>query len=188
MTPPIRLALIGLLAASTPALAADTYELDPEHTFVHFETSHLGVSRVMGRFNDPTGTFVLDLDEPAASKLSITIDATAVDSDNDKRDDHLRSPDFLNAKQFPQITFTSSKVAKKGGMLAVTGDLTLHGVTRSVTIPFEVIGEGDDPWGGYRKGAIGTFTFDRTDFGMDFMAGPVGTDVTIEVALEGVRQ
>ena len=154
-----------------------------------FKASHLGISHTYGRFNDISGTFTWDQNNPTASSLSVTIKAESIDTNHDKRDQHLRNPDFFNAAQFPVITFVSSSVADKGnGVYAVTGTLSLHGVSREITVDLEKVGEGNDPWGGYRAGFHTNFTIDRTDFGMDYMTDGVPADVGLTISLEGIRK
>jgi polyisoprenoid-binding protein YceI len=177
--------LLSLLPAA--ALAADTYKLDPVHSMVIFQISHMEVSNTFGRFNEPNGTFVLDDD---ASKISfdITVDAAKVDTNNAQRDTHLKSDSFFSVKQFPTITFKSSAVKKTGDKtFDVTGDLTLHGVTKTITIPLTEIGAGKTQ-AGERAGFTTTFSIKRSDYGMTFMVGPVGDDVTLMVGIEGVKQ
>jgi polyisoprenoid-binding protein YceI len=184
------LLVIGLFALlAAPVLAADTYEVDPVHSTVVFKVAHLGVSNVHGRFNEVTGTVALDEAKPALSSIDIQIKVESIDTNSAKRDQHLKSPDFFNAKQFPVIAFKSKEVKKVGEKLYdAKGDLTLHGVTREVTIRFRRIGEGKDPWGGYRSGGEATFTIKRSDFGMKFMLEGVGDEVQISVGLEGIRK
>lgn len=181
------IALAGLLTGGT-AVAAP-YDIDDGHSMVLFKASHLGISHTYGRFNDISGSFEWDSASPTSASLSITVKAESIDTDHDKRDQHLRNPDFFNAAQFPVITFVSSSVAEKGsGVYAVTGTLTLHGVSREVTVDLEKVGEGTDPWGGYRAGFHTTFTIDRTDYGMTYMTDGVPSDVTLIVSLEGIRK
>ncbi len=182
------IALWLALAMPATALAADTYEIDPVHTRTVFKVSHLGISEFYGMFAETTGTWSIDEANPSKSTVSLTIKAASVNTFNDKRDEHLRSPDFFNAKQFPVITFKGKKFERDGDNWKVTGDLTLHGVTREITVPFRKIGEGKDPWGGYRSGYTAEFTIKRSDYGMDFMIGGVGDEVSLIVAVEGIRK
>ncbi|MBC3764707.1 YceI family protein [Neptunicella marina] len=176
----------ALLAASQVATAAD-YKIDTDgaHAFIQFKVSHLGYSYVMGRFNKFDGQFSWDADKPEASKITVNIDTTSVDSNHAKRDKHISSPDFLNVDKFATAKFVSTKVEEVGdGELTVTGNLTLLGVTKEIQIDVSKIGEGDDPWGGYRAGFEGTTSIQMGDFGtkMDF-----GT-VDFNLVLEGIRQ
>ena len=137
------------LALSTSAMAAD-YVIDKkgQHAFVIFKASHLGYSYIIGRFNDFDGKFSHDADNPAKSSVNVTINAKSVDSNHAERDKHLRSGDFLDVDKYPTITFNSTGF--DGSTLK--GDLNLHGVTKNVAIDVKQIGEGKDPWGGYRSG------------------------------------
>jgi polyisoprenoid-binding protein YceI len=122
--------LIATSLASFPALAADTYKLDPVHSHAEFKIMHLGVAYQYGRFNDIEGTVVVDEKNPANSKVDVTIKTESVDTKAEKRDEHLRSPDFFNAAQFPNLTFKSTKVEGAGkDKYKVSGNLTMHGVT-----------------------------------------------------------
>ena len=168
----------------------DTYKVDPVHSSTVFRIQHANLGYVWGRINDPGGTFVLDAADPAKSTFNLELQVANVDTHNDKRDAHLKSPDFFNAKQYPTITFKSKsvKAGVAANMLEVTGDLTLHGVTRSVTIPVELTGKGEFPPGSQRAGVEATFTVKRSEFDMKNMVGPVGDEVRLIVALEGVKQ
>lgn len=180
---------LALLATAAPAFAADTYELDNAHSSVVFRVKHLNVSYLYGRFNEVTGTFALDPADPAKSVIDIKVGAGSVDTHNEKRDQHLASPDFFNAKQYPVITFKSKKVSKKSGdTWTAVGDLTLHGVTKEVAVDFTRTGEGKDPWGGYRSGAEATFNVSRAAYGMGFMPDGIGDEVRLHVSLEGVKK
>jgi polyisoprenoid-binding protein YceI len=186
------LATALLVPCSFAALhAADTYDLDLEngHVAAVFKVKHFGVSYTHGRFNDIRGTIVYDAANPAASKVDVTIKADSVDTFNKKRDDHLRNPDFFDAKQFPVLTFVSKEFKKHAdNVYHVTGDFTMHGVTKTLTIPVEKIGEGKDPWGGHRIGFDASFTVKRSEYGMTKMLEGVGDDVFITVSLEGVKR
>ncbi|MCB9780786.1 MAG: YceI family protein [Alphaproteobacteria bacterium] len=175
------------LAFAQPALA-DAYSVDDDHSAVLFSVQHFGAAWVYGRFDKISGDFDWSADV-SKSTFSLTIDAASVDSDQEKRDQHLAGPDFFNAAEFPTITFKSKKVEKKGDkLLHVTGDLTLRGVTKEVTIPIEHTGEGDDPWGGHRAGLHSTFTIKRSDFGITYMPDGLSDQVKLIVSLEGVKK
>lgn len=191
--PPASLALGIVLLGSTlaaPARSAPTtYEVDAVHSVVVFSITHLGVGTSWGRFNRMSGSFTHDPENEAASSVAITIDADSVDTANAKRDQHLRSPDFFDVKQFPEIRFVSKSVRPiAGGALDLTGDLTMHGVTKSITARADLVGAGKDPWGNHRRGYDMSFTVRRGDFGIDFMPGGLGEDVKVNVSIEGVRK
>jgi len=182
-------ALAACLFTALPAVAADRYQVDPVHTFVLFRVQHLGVSYAYGRFTEAAGTFTVDEANLAKSAVELTIRTDSIDTHDAKRDAHLQSPDFLNAKAFPVIRFVGKRFAREAdGRLRITGDLTLHGATREVTLAMAHVGEGKDPWGGYRSGYEGRMTLKRTDYGMGFMVGPVGEEVELILSVEGVRQ
>ena len=176
----------GLFA---PATAAETYQLDPAHTSVVFRVKHLGVAYVYGRFNGPSGAFVFDGASPANSSIEIQVNSQNVDTAVEKRDNHLRSPDFFNAAEYPAIHFKSTSVKKAGpDNYVIAGDLTLLGKTRPITVKARQTGEGKDPWGNYRRGFETVFTIKRSEFGMNFMMGGVSDEVQLTVSVEGVRQ
>jgi polyisoprenoid-binding protein YceI len=187
---PVRLlaALLFAIAAvsfARPAAAAETYQIDPPHKWITFTIAHGQFAQAQGRFNEAAGTVTLD---GANSTFAVSIKTESIDTGVQKRDDHLRSPDFFNAKQFPEITFKSTKVEADGNKLNVTGDLSLHGVTKSVTIPLTVNGPGEFPPGTQRVGFTGQLTIKRSDYGMTTMIGPVGDEVTIHINVEAVKK
>lgn len=182
--------LAAALAASLggAAEAAEGYKVDAAHSTVLYRVRHMNVGQAWGRFNDISGTFRLDPEGPAGGSLAFQVKAESVDTANPARDKHLRNADFLNATQFPTITFQSKKVAKNSdGSYRVDGDLTLHGVTRPITVTLEDVATGTDPRGGQRAGFETTFTIKRSDFGMTKMLEMIGDEVRLVVAIEGVR-
>ncbi len=187
--------IVPLLAAASIAISApvsaDDYVIDTKgaHAYVQFKISHLGYGWVIGRFNDFSGSFSYDEANPAASKVSVTINPTSVDSNHAERDKHLRSKDFLKADEFSTITFNSTSFEDKGDNKAVVkGDLTLHGVTKSVALDVTHIGAGKDPWGGYRRGFEGTTKLTLKDFGISMDLGPASREVEVFVSVEGIRK
>ena len=182
------LAAIVFAMAAPLAMAADTYKVDPVHSSVVFRIKHLDVSYSYGRFNNPTGTVVWDAADPTKSSVNVEIKTENVDTDNQKRDDHLRGPDFFDVKQFPTITFKSTAVKAVGeNKFDVTGNLTLHGVTKSITISLGKTGEAQTQMG-YRAGWETAFKIKRSDYGMTGMVGPVGDEVELYVSIEGGKQ
>lgn len=181
-------ALTTAIALPMSAMAADyTVDTKGAHASVNFKVSHLGYSFIDGRFNTFEGEFSYDADNIEASKVNITVDTTSLDSNHAERDKHLRSNDFIDAGKFDSAKFVSTSVAKKAdGGLAITGDMTLHGVTKSVVIDANFIGEGKDPWGGYRAGFQGTTRLQVADFGIKVVGASSYVDLDIE--LEGVRK
>jgi len=170
----------------TPAFAAD-YVIDTKgaHASINFQASHMGFSVLAGRFNDFSGNFSYDKDNISASKIKVIVDTSSFDSNHAKRDKHVRSDDFLDVSKFAEATFVSSKVEDKGeGELAIIGNFTMHGITKPLTIDAVKVGEGDDPWGGYRAGFSGTATIAMADFGFKKDFGKV--DLILHI--EGIRQ
>lgn len=170
------------------ARAADTYKIDSVHSSVAFCAMHLGITNFYGRFNEVAGDVVFDKENPAKSSVNVTVQTESIDTHNPKRDQHLKSPDFFNSKQFPAITFKSNKVEGSGDAFKVTGDFTLHGVTKPITVEFKKLGEGKGMQGEMRAGGETKFTIKRSEYGMNFMPGGVGDEVTIMLSLEGVKQ
>jgi polyisoprenoid-binding protein YceI len=178
--------LIVVLAASSSA-RADDYALDPVHSGVTFKINHLGLAWVHGRFNEFSGAFTLDPD-PAKCSFSLNIKVESIDTNNQKRDEHLRSPDFFNAKQFPAISFRSTAVKAVEGGYQVTGDLTLHGVTRPVTLMLAGGRKAEFPKGVQRTGFSTELVIKRSEFGMDKFTEALGDEVHIAVSFEGARK
>ena len=181
---------LGSALASGPLLAAD-YAIDKEgqHAFVNFKISHLGYSWLWGTFKDFDGSFSFDAAKPEESKVNVTLKTASVDSNHAERDKHLRSDDFLNVAKHPTATFESTSVKSTGeGTADVTGNLTLNGVTKPVVIAARFIGEGQDPWGGYRAGFEGTTTLTLKDFDIKMDLGPASQTVELIISVEGVRK
>lgn len=174
------------LTSIIPAQAADyTIDYKGAHASVNFKVKHLGYSWLTGRFNKFDGEFSYDESNINASKINISIDTSSIDSNHGERDKHLRSGDFLDVNEFATASFNSTKVEDKGnGKLAITGNFTLQGITKELVIDAVKIGEGDDPWGGYRLGLSGTTSIKMSDFGykMDF------GEILFNLHIEGVRK
>ena len=178
-------ATVALVAGVTRA--AETFKIDPVHSMVIFRIAHLDIGNIYGRFNEPTGTVVWDPADPGKSTFNIEIATDKIDTANEKRDQHLKSPDFFDARQFPTITFKSTGVKATGqNKFDVTGDLNLHGVTKSITVTVTKTGEGPTQMG-YRTGWEGTVDLKRSDYGIKGVPG-VGDDVHLIVAFEAVKQ
>ena len=189
-TTALALTLVGGAATANLASAAD-YTVDADgagmHAAINFRASHLGYSFVTGRFDKFTGHFNWDKADPSASKIVIDIDATSVNTNHAKRDDHLRSADFFDIANHPTAKFESTSINVSGDKSGtITGNLTIRGVTKEVTINAEYIGEGNDPWGGYRAGFAGTATITPADFGMPHGVAKAPLQIMLEV--EGVRK
>ena len=179
----------ALVALAAPA-AAESYALDikGQHAFIDFRIKHLGYSWLKGRFDKFNGTFDYDEKNPAASNVKVEIDVASINSNHAERDKHLRGPDFLDVAKFPTATFESTSVKAEGSKATITGKLTLHGVTKDVTLNAERIGGGPDPWGGFRQGFIGSTTITLADFGITKDLGPASKDVELSLNLEGVKK
>lgn len=160
--------LLSLALLAPSAGWADTYDIDSSHATAGFSVRHLMVSNVKGQFSNIKGTVDYDPKNPAATRLDAVIDTKTVDTRDAKRDAHLRTADFLDVEKFPTMTFKSKKVEQAaGGRLRVTGDLTLHGVTREVVLDVDgPTPEIKDPWGSQRRGASATTKINRKDFGL----------------------
>jgi polyisoprenoid-binding protein YceI len=181
------LLLAAALAFSAPALADPVaYEIDGRHTQVHFTWSHFGLSNITGRFDEVTGTLAFDPANLAASSINVTIPIASVSTGVAKLDDHLESPDFFDAAQFPTATFASTKVTADGeGKWKVAGNLTLHGVTRPVVLDVTVNYVGPHPM---NKAPVAGFdastTIKRSEFGIDRMLPGVPDDIRIRITME----
>ena len=185
----------GLVASASLARAEVVeFDVDASHTFVSFAVKHMVVSTTKGKFNDFSGSFSVDPADPTTLKASAKINVTSVDTANEKRDDHLRSPDFFDAAQFPEITFVTTGTEKTEDGVVLTGDLTIKGVTKSVSIPVSVNGPITDPWGNARYGFEGGTKVNRQDWGltwsktMDGGGLVVGDEVRIEISVEGIQK
>jgi polyisoprenoid-binding protein YceI len=190
-------AIAIVMMVALPVLAhADTWQIDPAHTNVEFTVRHMMISNVKGQFQKTSGTITANGADPASAKIDATIDATSIDTRVDRRDAHLKSPDFLDVAKFPTITFKSTKVEAAGpGKWKVTGDLTLHGVTKPVVLDVEGTGAPiHDPMGNTRAGASATTKIRRSDFGLIWNkaleAGGVmvGDEVAISIDLEAIKK
>lgn len=186
----VALALGGALMGAGQAVAAD-YAIDKQgqHAFVNFKISHLGYSWLYGTFKDFDGSFSFDAAKPQDSKVNVTLNTTSVDTNHAERDKHIRSDDFLNVDKHPTAIFASTAVTSTGeGTADIAGDLTLNGVTKPVVITATFIGEGKDPWGGYRAGFEGSTTLKLKDFGITKDLGPASESVELIISVEGVRK
>lgn len=179
-----------LLSFAVAAQAAD-YVIDTKgaHAFIQFQIKHLGFSWLVGRFNTFAGEFSYDEANPGAASVSVTIDTASIDSNHAERDKHLRDEEFLDVEKYPQARFVSTAYRDLGdGKGELRGELTLHGVTRPLTIQVAQIGAGDDPWGGYRRGFEGRTRFTLADFGIKRDLGPASREVELWLGIEGVRK
>ncbi len=182
---------ITLLAAGSLTAKAADYVIDTKgmHAAVNFRIQHLGYSWLYGQFRDFSGQFSFDENNPDSGNVTVNIDTTSIDSNHAERDKHLRGDDFLAVDEFPEATFTSTSVdLDSAGNGTITGDLTLKGNTRPVTLDVKGVGAGDDPWGGYRRGFEATTELALADFGIDYDLGPAAKNVELILSIEGIRQ
>ncbi|MCO6056370.1 YceI family protein [Pseudomonas sp. MOB-449] len=180
---------LGAALFAGQAMAAD-YVIDKEgqHAFVNFKIGHLGYSYIYGTFKDFDGSFSFDEKNPEASKIKVTLKTASVDTNHAERDKHIKSGDFLNVSKNPTATFESTSVKSTGqGTADVAGNLTLNGVTKPVVIKAKFVGQGDDPWGGYRAGFEGTTSIKLKDFAIQKDLGPASQEAELIISFEGVR-
>ena len=188
---------LGLLATSLNANpGADTvpFKIDKAHSRIGFSVRHMVISKVRGHFTKYTATLNYDESNIANSSAEVTIDVNSINTENKKRDNHLRSPDFFAVEEYPNITFKSSEIKKDGDNYLATGALTIRGVTKQVSFPFEITGKIVDPWGNTRIGIEGSLKINRKDFGvkwskvMDGGGLVVSDDVNIDLVIEAVQK
>jgi len=184
---------LGLFFFST-AFGADTYSIDPAHSSIGFSVRHMVISNVKGRFTDFSGTLIYDEKDLSKSSVEITIKAASINTDVKQRDDHLRSGDFFDVAKYPDITFKSTRVDKKGEAYVAIGILTMHGVAKEVAIAFKIGGKARDGSGATHLGAEGTLKVNRQDYGvawnrtLDDGGLMVGNDVQLELNIEAVKK
>jgi len=182
------------MGTTLTALKTTTWKIDPNHSIVEFAVKHIMISTVKGRFSEVEGEIVIADGEPSNSSVTATIKAASIDTHTGQRDDHLRSADFLDAANFPEITFKSTRITGDRSEFEVTGDLTIRGVTREITLDVTHEGSRKDPWGGDRIAFSATTKLDRRDFGLTWNqaieAGGVlvGNDVKVSIEVQAVKQ
>ena len=178
-------------------MSARKWSIDPAHTQIEFSVKHMMFTKVRGQFSDFEGSVELDEENPAGSSVSVTIDASSIDTGVSDRDDHLRSEDFFDVEEYPTITFESKRVSgpiEEGGDFEIVGDLTIHGVTREVVLEAAFDGTGTDPWGGTRAGFTAETQIDRRDFDLTWNQALetggvlVGHDVLVSLQVQAVLQ
>jgi polyisoprenoid-binding protein YceI len=196
MKRPIFLCVLTLFFTFPALSRAATWQIDPDHSSFQFKVRHLMVSNVKGDFTKVKGAVTMDDKDISNLNVELTIEAASVNTGHAKRDEHLRAADFFDVAKYPTITFVSKKVMKDGpDRLKVTGDLTMHGVTREVTVTVEgPTQEVKDPWGNFRRGATGTARINRKDFGLTWNRAletggvVVGEDVDIFIEIELIKK
>ena len=186
----IGLGAFWLLASGHVLAAPEAYKIDEAHSFVNWNIRHVA-SKTSGTFSDVKGSLQIDKDNLANSSIEAKINLLSVNSSNAKRDDHIKKPEYLDVEKFAEATFVSQKIeAKNNSEGVITGAFTLHGVTKTISFPFKVLGFGTDPWGGYRLGLEGHTSIKASDFGFTWPLkpnAPVGDDVEITLLIEGVK-
>jgi polyisoprenoid-binding protein YceI len=189
MTRLVLIVLTVLGAVSVVAAQAGTWQIDPNHSSAQFSVRHLGVSTVRGAFTKVSGSAQIDPSDPTKGSLTATIQSSSIDTRVEMRDNDLRSPNFLDAQKFPTITFQSKQVKSAGsGRLQITGDLTIRGVTKEVTLDVEGPSAPiKDPWGNQRMGASASTKINRKDFGVNGAPGVVGDDISITIDAELIQ-
>ena len=183
----IALLVIGFTGSIQLVDAADTYEIDTAHSMILFRAKHMGVTYNYGRFNEFTGELMIDETDISKSMVEFKVKTASVDTANEKRDQHLRSSDFFSAKQFPVITFKSTKVNMKEGkedMLEITGDLELLGIKKSITVDVAITGKAKGRQDESVMGFESVFTIKRSEFGMTYGPGAVSDDIRLIVTIE----
>jgi len=183
---------LSTLILSSGSVIADDYKIDKQgaHASIQFKISHLGYSWLLGRFNDFDGQFNYDEKKPSESKITVTIKTKSVDSNHAERDKHLRGKDFLDIAKFPEAKFVSTRYdeASDGKKATLTGNFTLHGVTKEIAIDVTKIGAGKDPWGGYRRGFEGKVRIALKDYGITKNLGPASAELDLLLNIEGIKQ
>ncbi|MFW1677125.1 YceI family protein [Pontibacter sp. JAM-7] len=181
--------LAALMTATTANAAEYLIDTKGAHASIQFRISHLGTSWLLGRFNSFSGSFDYDAAQPENASVNVDIDVTSIDSNHAERDKHLRGEKYLNTDKFPDASFVSSSFSPDtdgGGVMK--GMLTLYGTTKAIEIEVDKVGEGADPWGGYRAGFSGIAEIKPKDFGLTFNLGPAAETVYLTLNIEGIRQ
>jgi len=190
----LRLASVAALAFAVTSFGSlaqaepQKYEIDAVHSTVIFRIQHMGAGYTYGRFNGIEGSVTWDAANPAASSVNLKVAAASVDTANKDRDNHLRSPDFFDVAKYPDITFTSTSVKATGTTLEIAGKLSLHGVTKDVSVAMEKTGEGKGRAGEALVGFEGVLQIKRSEYGMTYGPGALGDDVRLTIAIEAMRK
>lgn len=180
--------------ATPPVQNRTTWALDPAHTSIEFSAKHMMITTVRGRIAEVEGTIIIDDANPLNSSVEAVINAASLDTRSEQRDQHLRSADFLNVEKFPKITFKSKRISGTKEEFKLTGDLTISGQTKEVTLDVTFEGEGKDPWGGQRAGFAATGKIDRRDFGLTWNQALetggvlVANDIKLNIEVQATKQ
>lgn len=180
-----------LLSVSTMAISAPVnYVIDTQgmHASINFKIQHLGYSWIVGRFNHFSGDYQYDNESLANSKIQVKIKTDSVNTNHAERDKHLRSTDFLNVNKYPESSFVSTSFSGSDMAMEIKGNFTLNGVTKPIVIQAHKVGEGKDPWGGYRSGFNGTTQIKLADYNISKDLGPASASVLLELNIEGVKK
>jgi len=175
------------------ATAADTFTIDKSHSSILFAVKHMVIAKVKGEFAEYSGTILYDQADISKSSVEVTIKTASIDTKDEKRDDHLRNPDFFDAETYPDITFKSKAISKTEKGFVAKGDLTMRGVTKEIEIPFEITGVITDPWGNTRMGVSAELELNRQDYGVSWSKSldtgglVVGDNVEIEIEIEAIK-
>lgn len=176
-------------AIATPSFAADTYKIDPTHSYVGFKVSHLGYSNLIGRFDGVEGEFAYDKADPSKSSVSVAVDVDSVNTNMAERDNHIRGQKLLDAEGSPEATFKSTAIEVTGEHTAkISGVLNVLGADHNIVVDATHVGGGDDPWGGVRQGFSGRAKLSMKDLGVEMDLGPASDAVELVIELEGVKQ
>lgn len=179
---------LALISSASVLAKTEKYDIDPTHSFIQFKASHMGFSWLFGRFNKLEGELNFDDKDISKSSVKVKVDTTSLDSNHAKRDKHLKSDDYIDADKHPTATFVSKKVSQSGDDIMISGDLSFHGVTKTLNIKAKLVGAGDDPWGGTRRGYEGIATFDKTEFGMRGKPGSNSNNIELRLFIEAIKQ
>lgn len=188
------LSVFAMWLVAANSVAAEKYEIDPVHSHMGFTVRHMVVARVSGKFKDFSGAIVYDEKDVTKSSVSVNIKTASIDTENEKRDHHLRSADFFDAENYPEITFVSKKIEKRNDGYIAIGDLTIRGVTKQIELPFRILGKINDPYGNTRIGIEAGMTLNRFDYGvkwdkaLDSGSLIVSEDVVLNLAVEAIAK
>lgn len=182
--------LASLMLSNLAVASPETYKIDNAHSFANWTIRHVA-AKASGTFSDVTGTLILDQENLANSSVQAKINVLSVNSSHAKRDEHIKKAEYLDAAKFSEMTFVSTKVlAKNATEGLLTGNFTLHGVTKEITFPFKVLGFASDPWGGFRTGIEAHTSIKASDYGFTWAAkvgAPVGDEIEVTLLIEGVK-
>lgn len=187
----VAISVFGVMLALSSAHAEDTFNFDLDHSTIGFSVRHMGITNVRGLFSEYEGHVTMENDDPETLHVHAVIQAKSIDTNNQRRDDHLRNPDFFEVEAFPTLTFTSTGVEREGEGHVIVGHMTIKDVTREVRFPVTVSGPAEDPWGNTRIGVEITGTLERHDYGVGFDGASdrlIGDTVTLDVNLQAIKQ